>query len=90
MKEMRSMTLALFGRPDFLALVALPLLVATTAAAQGGGSPAERQVGQACMPDIRRHCANVERGDGRIVACLRQNSEKVSPECRKALDGLPR
>lgn len=84
------MTLALFGRPKFLALVALPLLVATAAAAQGGMSPAQRQMAQACMPDIRSHCANEERGGGRIAACLRKNSEKLSPECRQALSAQQR
>jgi hypothetical protein len=84
------MTRTPLGRPGFLALVALKLLVATAAAAQGGMSPAQRRVGQACMPDISSHCANVERGSGRVVACLRQNIEKVSPACREALGGLQR
>jgi hypothetical protein len=84
------MTLTRFGRPRFLALVALPLLVAATAAAQGRMSPAQRQATQACMPDIRSHCESVERGGGRIAACLRQNSDKLSPECRQAIDGLQR
>ena len=84
------MTLTMFGRLRLLALAALPLLVATAAAAQRNMSPAERQATQACMPDIRSHCANVERGSGRIVACLRQNSEKLAPECRQALGGLHR
>ncbi len=84
------MTLTLLGRPGCLALVALPLLVATPAAAQGGMSAAQRQAAQACMPDIRSHCANVDRGGGRIAACLQQNSEKLSPECRQALGALQR
>ncbi|NKC31674.1 cysteine rich repeat-containing protein [Falsiroseomonas selenitidurans] len=84
------MSLTPFGWPGLLALAALPLLVATTAAAQGGMSPAQRQATQACLPDIRSHCATVERGGGRIVACLRQNGEKLSPACRQALSGLQR
>ena len=84
------MTATLLGVPRILALAALPLLFATTAAAQGGPSPAQRQAAQACMPDIRSHCANVERGGGRIIACLRANSEKLSPDCRQALAGLQR
>lgn len=82
------MTLTLVGVPRVLALAALPLLLATTAAAQGGASPAQRQAAQACRTDIRTHCANVERGGGRIIACLRENSEKLSPDCRQALSAL--
>jgi hypothetical protein len=82
------MTLTVFGLTRSLALVALPLLVASTAVAQVGVSPAQRQVAQACAPEIRAHCAAVERGGGRIFACLRQNSDKLSPGCRQAVSGL--
>jgi hypothetical protein len=77
-------------RYGWLAFAALPLLMVTPAAGQGGASPAERQVAQACAPDIRAHCASVQRGGGRILACLRQNSDKLSPECGQALRSLPR
>jgi hypothetical protein len=84
------MTPTLFGLTRTVALVALPLLVATTASAQGGLSPAQRQTAQACSADIRTHCANAERGGGRVVACLRENNDKLSATCRQALSGLPR
>jgi len=73
-----------------LAVAALPLLLASPVVAQGGPSPAERQVAQACRADISSHCANVERGGGRIAACLRQNSDRLSSGCRQALSGLQR
>jgi len=73
----------------WLALAALAL-GAGPASAQGGVTPAQRQAAQACMPDIRAHCSGVERGGGRIAACLQQNSEKLSPNCRQALGSLPR
>ena len=82
------MTLTLISRPQLLALAVLPLLAATPAAAQGGLSSSQRQAAQACMPDIRAYCSNVERGGGRIIACLRQNSERLSSSCRQALSGL--
>ena len=72
-----------------LALAALALC-AGPATAQSGLTPAQRQAAQACMPDIRAHCSGVERGGGRIAACLQQNSEKLSPNCRQALSSLPR
>lgn len=72
-----------------LALAALALC-AGPAAAQGSATPAQRQAAQACMPDIRAYCPTVPRGDGRIAACLRQNSERLSPDCRRASSSLPR
>ncbi len=84
------MTLTLIGRPQLLALAALPLLTAPPAAAQGGMSSSERQAVRACMPDIRTYCSGVGRGGGRIVPCLRQNGERLSPSCRQALSGLQR
>lgn len=72
-----------------LALATLPLC-AGPAFAQNSPTPAQRQAAQACMPDIRAHCSGIERGDGRIAACLRQNSERLSPGCRQALSSLQR
>lgn len=83
------MTARPLGRLLSLALVTLAL-AAGPAAAQGGATPAQRQVAQACAPDIRAHCPNVERGDGRIAACLQQNSERLSPNCRQALSSQQR
>lgn len=72
-----------------LALAALALC-AGPAAAQGNVTPAQRQAAQACMPDIRTHCSGVERGGGRIAACLRGKSDQLSPGCRQALSSLQR
>jgi hypothetical protein len=84
------MRATLFGATTCLTLAALTLLMASPVAAQGALSPAERQVAQACRADISSHCANVERGGGRIAACLRQNSDKLSSGCRQALSTLQR
>ncbi|MDX2166098.1 MAG: cysteine rich repeat-containing protein [Deltaproteobacteria bacterium] len=40
---------------------------------------------RACRDDIPTLCQGVEPGDGRIVACLRQNSGRVSAGCKAAL-----
>ncbi|MBW6400048.1 cysteine rich repeat-containing protein [Roseomonas sp. HJA6] len=76
--------------PALAALAALPLFIASPASAQGAMSPAQRQAAQACMPDIRAYCSGVERGGGRIIACLRQNNERLSDNCRQALSGAQR
>jgi hypothetical protein len=37
-----------------------------------------------CADDARKLCANVRSGGGRIIACLRQHKESLTPQCRQA------
>lgn len=83
------MTPTILARTGLLGL-ALLAGAAAPAAAQSGLSQAQRQAARACMPDIRSYCANVERGGGRILACLQQNSERLSSACRQAMSGVQR
>ncbi|MBP1844076.1 hypothetical protein J2046_002334 [Rhizobium petrolearium] len=73
--------------PTLLALFFATL--AGTAPAQTQVSPEMRQmaiaVARACRTDLKTYCNGVERGEGRIAACLRQNAEKLSSPCRTAL-----
>lgn len=46
----------------------------------GGTSP-----GVACKPDVERLCPGIQRGGGRIVACLKQNEAQLSAACKDAL-----
>ena len=39
-----------------------------------------------CRPDIERFCANVKRGEGRILFCLSDHHAELQPDCRTALD----
>ena len=39
----------------------------------------------ACVGDAQKLCANVQRGQGRIVQCLKSHEAELSPACR---DGL--
>ncbi len=41
---------------------------------------------EACGADFRAHCRAVPLGRGRGIACLRDNMERLSPGCRKALN----
>lgn len=41
-----------------------------------------------CENDIMKHCAEVQMGEGRIVECLRGNSESVSAACTQALNDV--
>ena len=41
-----------------------------------------------CDDDIMKHCANVQMGEGRIIDCLKANSETVSAACTQAIDDV--
>jgi Cysteine rich repeat len=45
----------------------------------------QREALKACEADIKTYCANVERGEGRIGKCLKQNQEKLSEPCKTQL-----
>ncbi len=38
---------------------------------------------EACEEDIKRLCKDIKRGGGRVVQCLKANSEKLSPACQE-------
>lgn len=42
-------------------------------------------VANECGDDIDKFCANVEMGEGRILACLESNSTKIQGRCTQAL-----
>ncbi|KPF46898.1 cysteine rich repeat-containing protein [Rhizobium sp. AAP43] len=43
---------------------------------------------RACRPDMKRHCANVERGEGRILQCLKAHQSQLAPDCVSAMQAL--
>lgn len=43
-----------------------------------------------CQADVRKLCAKVAPGGGRIQACLKAHESELSEECRSRLDGLGR
>ena len=40
----------------------------------------------ACKDDIQKFCASEPKGQGKVRACLQNNKDKVSPDCKTALD----
>ncbi|MGJ5204450.1 hypothetical protein [Bradyrhizobium sp. HKCCYLR20261] len=71
-------------RKIVLALSLLSLTVSTAAVAQGGRGTAEEQA--ACTRDVQKHCrAVIDQGDFTILACLKENRSKITPECDKVL-----
>jgi len=67
-----------------LALLSLSFTTFSTAAfAEHGGTPEEQK---ACTRDVQRHCrAVIDQGDLPILACLKQNREKLSATCADVL-----
>ena len=39
-----------------------------------------------CAPDIEKHCANVEIGQGRIFMCLKIKRNELANECKAVVD----
>jgi len=56
-------------------------------------APAQRRAdaGDACGDDAARLCPDMQQGrhGTGVLNCLKANAEKLSDECRTALDGLP-
>lgn len=42
----------------------------------------------ACEADVRKFCANVQPGGGRMLSCLQTNVASLSESCSVALKGL--
>ena len=42
-------------------------------------------VANECDEDLTKHCAKVEAGEGRLLACLEKHEKKVSGRCLQAL-----
>jgi hypothetical protein len=59
------------------------------APAAGGGMVAQGDAmeifREECGPDVRRVCRGVLPGGGRVIACLAENREQLSPGCRSAI-----
>jgi hypothetical protein len=62
-------------------VAALALGAAAASAAPGGGA-----VRQACAADAKAVCSGIQPGGGRILACMRQNADRLSPACQQAIE----
>jgi hypothetical protein len=66
-------------------IVAAALVCSSSLALAASGSPEERA---ACRPDVRKFCHDVRMaaGDAAFVECLKANRDKLTKECRAALE----
>jgi hypothetical protein len=63
-------------------------LAVATATASFTVAAQQRDAMKACEADVKTYCANVERGEGRIAKCLKENESKVSAECKAQMEKL--
>lgn len=70
-------------------IVALAGAHLSPARAQPNISPEMRvqaaALAQVCRPDFNRLCSGVTPGGGRVIACLQQHADGLSPQCRDAM-----
>jgi hypothetical protein len=59
-----------------------PAKAGARAGGQGGGAM------KACQPDRQKYCAGVEKGGGRIMACMKEHAAQLSPGCKSALQAM--
>lgn len=59
----------------------------TVEQAAGKGGPRSEEINkmrQACATDVQKFCANVEKGKGKMRACLDQHDKDLSATCKEA------
>ena len=47
-----------------------------------------REALETCAPDIQKHCADVDAGQGRIYACLRIKKDQIGDDCKAVVDNV--
>lgn len=72
--------------PNPLAAILCTLCLLAAASSAPAQQPTNGQaLKQACQTDYKTLCSGVQPGGGRVVACLKQNADKLSPGCKQAL-----
>ena len=74
-------------RADRKADAAVPAQPGAAGAGAAVGQPKKRMA--ACRADMKALCGDVQKGGGAKIACLRDNSAKLSPDCATVLTSIP-
>jgi hypothetical protein len=70
------------NRCSSMALAVLGFWAQVPASAQSSAIEAAQA---ACSADLQQLCAGVQPGGGRMLACLKQHRDQVSPACKQAV-----
>jgi hypothetical protein len=66
-------------------IAAAVLMLSTSGAVAQKMGQGARAVLQACKPDIAHFCSQVQPGQGRIKACMKEHIHELSEPCKEAL-----
>ncbi len=69
-------------------IAAMAALLAVAAYAQQPTSQQQNAIRQSCRGDFQANCSGVPTGGSEALQCLKQNFDKNSPGCQKALSPL--
>ena len=67
------------------ALVAGAVLLLSASGAMAQMRPGAQAVLKACKPDIAHFCSQVQPGEGRIKACMKEHLPELSDPCKEGL-----
>jgi hypothetical protein len=62
--------------------VGLNILFATATLLSGAAFAQTAAEREACQADFEKYCPGVEPGGGRVVECLAQHLDKLTPQCQ--------
>lgn len=65
-----------------VALIAVPILLSVQV--QAADAPVAGPEKGACKEDLKKFCADVKSGGGRLVQCLKEHEKDLSPACQEA------
>jgi hypothetical protein len=71
-----------------LASLAVPAAAALVLCVVLPARAAPHAAAQACRSDFTKYCSGVEPGGGRVVACLQQHQDELTPACKSTVDQL--
>jgi hypothetical protein len=61
---------------------------ASTASAQQLSMSQRAELRDNCKTDIQQLCAGVKPGGGQVLACVKENQDKLSPQCTETIGKL--
>lgn len=70
----------------FSARIVLGAAIAATIASSGAMAEEKQHRLAACKADVEKFCADQPRGQHKIRPCLEANKDKLTPECKTALE----